>query len=207
MENQIESKINDYDVENPFNNFRDSLKFKYNDNGDICISTDKTSWVRVLLNNMKLDDYFQSENTVPVLSFPCVQNKINCKSRKKAIQDNLELCEICDSELDLDRYIYQKKIVCCSCIDKISSMCSICKTTDSIRTEKIKANLIIKKWKIYVYIDTGKSYNLEYSDYYCKSCYREYVDDEYDRCSNCGIECESDRENVITLCRECKIWG
>jgi hypothetical protein len=196
---------------NIFSKFTDKLNFKYNAYGDICISTDCSSWSKVLMNNMRIDDYFEGENITPsseFLSFPNFGTKTRTiKKKKESIEDYIDLCECCNGKLDIDRYIHNKKIICIHCMDRINNLCSVCKKNDTIFIEKINDRTIIKKGRKTVYSDTGKNYFIENSESYCKPCYREYIDDEYDMCSNCGIECESDRHNYITMCDDCKLWG
>ena len=207
MESKNDYNDYDYDI---FSKFTDKLNFDYNACGDICISTDCSSWSKVLLNNMRLDDYFESENTTPsseFLSFPNFGTKKREKKKKETVEDYVDLCECCNHKLDIDRYIHNKKIICFQCMDQMNNVCLACKNNDTIFREKIKDGTIMKKGRDSVYSDTGKYCLIEYSKTYCKPCYREYVDDEYDRCFNCGIECEWDRYDYITMCYDCKLWG
>ena len=86
-----------------FSHFTDSKKFKYNEYGEILISTDSSSWANKLLNNMKLDDYFESESLIPIIptNFPNFESQKKIKKGKKESVGNLiEECDICNAPFE-----------------------------------------------------------------------------------------------------------
>ena len=101
--NQIDSTYS-YDYNCGFSQFPDGWKFKYNQEGEICFSTDCSTWSKILLNNMKIDDYIYSSQFVPekILYFPNFGNtKKYKKSRRdtETINNYIDTCDFCNCEL------------------------------------------------------------------------------------------------------------
>lgn len=66
-----------------FSNFVDGNKFKYTDDGNIALNYDNSTWRNVLLNNMLLEDYVNSQYITPTIqSKPVYDMNINKKIQK-----------------------------------------------------------------------------------------------------------------------------
>lgn len=71
------------------NQFSDSNNFKYTLDGNIAFNFEKTSWRNVLLNDMLIEDYINSENTKPSIEMVPVYKMIKQKKRDKRMGKNL----------------------------------------------------------------------------------------------------------------------
>ena len=176
--------------------FKDAKKFTTKIDGDIHISTDCSTWAKVLINNLKLDDYLYSEQCLPPFELLLPNFGTREKKKKKHIE---EPCESCGDELGLDRYIHRKKIICLPCMNHVKNCCSSCKQNYTLLYQE--KNKLIPPI-MFAYIDFQAHINGITT--YCKNCYRIHVDDEYDKCLNCGSE---GIEPNSLLCRECIIYG
>jgi len=184
-----------------FSRFKDNLNFKYSNNGDICISNDCSTWSKVLINNMKLDDYFQCENTLPSyrLLLPNFGTKKKIKKGKETFDDYIDVCDLCNFKLGIDRYICYKNIICFECMNIIKlERCVHCKKNHNMFIEKYINKIITYKNNIWIYIEGGNDYFSLIGDYFCKNCFYE----EVNRCMNCGNYSGNE-----SLCSECEIWG
>ena len=66
-----------------FSNFVDGNNFKYTDDGNIALNYDNSTWRNVLLNNMLLEDYVNSQYITPTIqSEPVYDMNINKKIQK-----------------------------------------------------------------------------------------------------------------------------
>ena len=73
-----------------FSNFIDGSKFKYTSDGNIALKYDKTTWSNVLLNDMLLEDYINSQYVIPMIEItPIYDININKKIKKFNHIDNI----------------------------------------------------------------------------------------------------------------------
>lgn len=109
--------------EGVFSRFTDDTKvFKYSRDGDICISTDCSTWAKVLLNDMKLSDYIDSEALVPTedpFTFPNFGTREKTKRRKESVGNYIEECELCNSSMEtVHRFNgFESYLVCTDCYE------------------------------------------------------------------------------------------
>jgi hypothetical protein len=137
-----QSEMNIYDYSNScsaicgFSHFTDDKEFKYGNDGDICISTNSSTWAKKLLNNMRLDDYLESESFVPPpeLTFPNFGTRDKPKKGvKESVGNYIESCELCQDSLEKGAHRLvniDNKLVCFDCFDYVnnkSHMCFFCK--------------------------------------------------------------------------------
>jgi hypothetical protein len=198
---------NQYEIKG-FSYFNDSKEFKYDNDGDIRISTDCSSWSKVLLNNMKLDDYLYSEALVPsdFLAFPVFKNNKRIKKRKESVGNYIENCEFCDEYLEKS-YRFEDKIVCFGCMYYINlERCIECDEPNIQCCNFMKCspeNRKIMRWNWY----NSVNYYTEHS--YCEKCYcPRYYQDMYshyyeydledDNCTICGSE---SGHGICSTCR------
>jgi hypothetical protein len=114
----ISNKNNSYDYDFGFSRFPDGFKFKYNDDGEICFSTDCSTWAKRVLNNLPLPEFLESEAFNPpseILSFPdfgTIEKKK--KWKKEKVGNYIEDCEFCGSFME-KTFRFCGKLVCEPC--------------------------------------------------------------------------------------------
>lgn len=131
------TKVVSYDYESPcgFSKFPDGSKFKYNGDGEVCLSTDCSTWAKRLLHNLPLPDYIDSEAFVPpceFLSFPMfgTQERRRKQRRKESVSNYIENCECCGTYMEKTFYIdiEEYKLICESCNQFLQQHnCALCK--------------------------------------------------------------------------------
>ena len=133
--NQSMDMNNDYSTCG-FSRFPDGSKFKYDEDGEICLATDCSTWAKRLLNNLPFADYIESEEFVPpseFLSFPefgTLEKKK--KGKKESIGNYIEDCEFCGEHMDETFACYivegEHKLICDECNDFVKrEKCLLCK--------------------------------------------------------------------------------
>ena len=156
-----------------FSNFSDGFKFKYNEDGEICLVTDCSTWAKKLLNNMPLPEYLESEALVPpeVLHFPEFGTQDRKKKKiKESVGNYIENCEACKIPMNTTHSFYGR-LVCDFCITELKKQKCNCGANNRIAE---------------MFCDEGKVYQAPYChDYcleltlwntmrfYCSKCYRE----------------------------------
>jgi hypothetical protein len=213
----VSNKDMDYVETEGFSHFTDSKKFKYNEYGEILISTGSSSWANKLLNNMKIDDYFESEAVIPVIPthFQQFENQKKIqKNKKESVKNLIEECEICN--ISFENYAhrlyytaecYTDKLVCLSCFDyennKIKCNDPEC-NNPNFATHMREINK--GTGSIYEY----EYYNMKYASlacHYCEVCIERIIeqDQQYpeeineDICIQCG--CDKPGGGICYYCR------
>ena len=190
-----------------FSNFPDGFKFRYTEDGDICLSTDCSTWAKKLINNVRLSDYLECESLVPpeVLHFPEFGTQERKKSRKESIGNYIENCESCNRHMDTT-FSFCGRLVCDQCNFELKKQkCRYCGSNNRI------AEFFCNEGKVYQSSEaqTG-DYCLELALYhmmfdYCSKCYKqEYASGIYSRIQFDFLEQEDDYEYVHhERCRVC----
>ena len=197
----------DYSALTGFSYFPDGSKFKYNEDGEVCLSTDCSNWAKRLLHNLPLPDYIDSEELVPpcdFLSFPEFGTQDRRKKvKKESVGNYIEDCEFCGDYMEKN-FSFYGKLVCEHCIQVLKKeKCMYCSK------HNMYADIFIEE--DYSSVPFGARFvkdNVYDTDsfWYCNACY-EYVThigkkEGYNRleaCQNCGTE------NVGPLCYLCRV--
>jgi hypothetical protein len=157
-----------------FSNFPDGSKFKYNEDGEVCLSTDCSTWAKRLLHNLPLPDYIDSEKLVPPfeLSFPEFGTRERRKKvKKESVGNYIEDCEFCGDYME-KTFSFYGKLVCEHCIHILKrEKCMYCSN------HNMYTNIFIEE--DYSSVPFGARYvkdNVYDTDsfWYCNTCY-EYV--------------------------------
>lgn len=203
-----------YDYESGFSNFSDGFKFCYSEDGDICLSTDCSTWAKKLIHKLPLSDYIECESFVPpkVLHFPEFGTKKRTQQRKESVGNYIENCESCNRYMDTT-FSFFGRLVCEQCnIELEKQKCRLCGSKNRI------AELFCNEGKVYQSSQT-QDYCLELTLYnmmsdYCENCYKEEDnsameflqegDDDFQnynerRCRVCG-DFTGDEENICYYC-------
>lgn len=198
--NQSMTMSNDYCG---FLNFPDGLKFKYNEEGDICIATDCSTWAKKLVDNMPLSEYLESEGLVPpeVLHFPEFGTRERRKKRKESIGNYIENCEYCSEHMDMT-FKLCGNLVCSQCNYTLKNYkCKLCN----------KMNMFAEQFRgIYEYLDTD-NYSIEQTFFNimkdsCK-CYDHlpyYFHEEDDYGEGCRV-CRGYTAGEGDICYYCRV--
>ena len=167
-----------YDYSCGFSNFPDGFKFRYSEDGDICIATDCSTWAKKLINNLPLSDYIDCEAFIPpaVLHFPEFGTRERKKKRKESVGNYIENCECCNQHIDTT-FSFFGKLVCDSCNSELKlQKCKFCDSKNRI------AEMFCNEGRVY------KQEDLETEDFclqltlynmmrdYCSKCYKEDYD-------------------------------
>jgi len=127
-----------YDYSCGFSRFPDGSKFKYGHDGEVCLSTDCSSWAKRLLHNLPLPDYIDSEALVPpyeFLSFPEFGTLEKKKLRKESVGNYIEDCEFCGEYMEKSFRFY-KNLICGPCNQALKKeKCSLCKERPNMYAE------------------------------------------------------------------------
>lgn len=161
MNMPYETKVDSYDYDT-FSRFtNDKKEFKHGADGDIYISTDCSSWKDVLLNNMKLSDFIDSEALVPpeTLTFPNFGTREKKKNRKETVGNYIDSCELCEGSLETGTFRFH-----CG-VDKYL-ICSDC--------NKYAKRELTKKYCIYCHQNPPEHYNM-----FIDGRYKEYLVSPY----------------------------
>jgi hypothetical protein len=167
MDSISENKSYDYESKAccGFSNFPDGFKFKYNDDGDVCLSTDCSSWAKKLVHDMPLSDYIESESFVPpkVLHLPEFGNFERKKKRKETVGNYIEDCEYCWEYMD-KTFNFCGNLVCARCNDILKNdKCKIC------GEKNMFAELFCNEGLVYTKECEDQSYYNMMTDY-CNKC-------------------------------------
>ena len=225
MNFSMEVKSYDYTESCGFSMFPDGSKFKYGDDGEICLATDCSTWAKRLINNLPLPDYIESETLVPpeTLSFPEFGTLERKKRKKESVGKYIEDCEFCGEYME-KTYSFFGKLVCKVCITHLKNeKCLTCTNNNQ------HAQLFVDDVED---LPFGQRYIKDEDDKesdYCRICnyqlkmvyekdpilgayYHSYLlaggdDDRFyesmieDTCQVCGEECGNS-----SLCRDCRSW-
>ena len=120
-----------YDYQSGFSRFTDGSKFKYNDQGDICLSTGCSTWAKRLLHDVPLSMYIQAEEEVQPLSdfltfpeFGTLKRKRQWK--KESVGNYIEDCEYCGEYME-KTFRFYGKLVCFQCRESLKKQnCDRC---------------------------------------------------------------------------------
>jgi hypothetical protein len=118
-------------MESTFLQFKDGSKFKYNENGQVCLATNCTTWAKRLLHNLPLDDYLASESLVPPKD-PFTSPNFGTKKRQKKIKESIDNytanCAYCDRPFEgIWTHQFHGKLVCIGCLKYFKKqVCSFC---------------------------------------------------------------------------------
>lgn len=163
-----------------FSKFPDGSKFKYNEEGEICLSTDCSNWAKRLLHNLPLHDYIDSEELVPpseFLSFPEFgsRERMKRKGRKESVGNYIEDCEFCGEYMEKTFQFYGK-LVCESCITFLKKeKCSLCSM------HNIYVDMFIEDY-ISIPFETRFVKNMMVDSdiyFYCNTCYKKLSEITY----------------------------
>ena len=102
-----------------FSKFPDGSKFKYNEDGEVCLATDCSTWAKRLLHDLPLPDYIDSDQLVlpsEFLSFPEFGTRERRKKvKKESVGNYIEDCEFCGDYME-KTFRFFGKLVCEPCI-------------------------------------------------------------------------------------------
>ena len=114
-----------YDYESGFSNFSDGFKFCYSEDGDICLSTDCSTWAKKLIHNLPLSDYIESEAFIPpkVLHFPEFGTK---RKKKKRTQEEKTQEKTQERKESVGNYIERRCRVCGDFTGDEENICYYC---------------------------------------------------------------------------------
>lgn len=104
-----------------FSMFQDGSKFKYDEDGEICLATDGSTWAKRLINNMPLPDYIDSKSLIPpveTLLFPEFGSLERKKKKKESVGNYIEDCEFCGKYME-KTFSFYGKLVCEGCIARL----------------------------------------------------------------------------------------
>ena len=136
MEYTYDYSSNEYSC--GFSRFPDGSKFKYGHDGEVCLSTDCSSWAKRLLHNLPLPDYIDSEELVPpseFLSFPEFGTLEKKKMRKESVGNYIEDCEFCGQYMD-KTFRFYKNLVCEPCNKVLNKeKCTLCNERPNMYAE------------------------------------------------------------------------
>ena len=114
-----------------FSQFPDGSKFKYNEDGEVCLSTDCSTWAKKLLHNLPLPDYIDSDQFIPpseILSFPEFgSQERRRKVKKESVGNYIEDCEFCGEYME-KTFSFKRKLICEDCNTFLQKeKCLLCK--------------------------------------------------------------------------------
>ena len=224
--NQSMDMNNDYSTCG-FSRFPDGSKFKYDEDGEICLATDCSTWAKRLLNNLPFADYIESEEFVPpseFLSFPefgTLEKKK--KGKKESVGNYIEDCEFCGVYME-KTFSFQGKLVCKKCITLLKrEKCLTCSNSNQYAQLFIDDVEEIPFSNRYIKDETDKeaeycqdcSYKIKmvYEDdpilgaYFHSLLLAGGVEDRFyqimseNTCQVCGDDCGNS-----SLCQDCRSW-
>lgn len=189
-----------------FSMFPDGYKFRYNENGDICLATDCSTWAKRLVHNVPLSDYIESETFVPPteLRFPEFGTLKKKKVKKESIGNYIEDCEFCEKHMEKTFSFSiiegDRKLICEECNDFVQKeKCLLCKQRANRYVEFLNEKGTC--------VPSGKDY--------CSTCWNnltqlsnsyfgvpevEYFEEEdLEACPGCGID------NGGSICIWCRV--
>jgi hypothetical protein len=225
----INTEVVSYDyLECGFSRFPDGSKFKYGNDGEICLATDCSTWAKRLINNLPLPDYIDSGALVPseTLSFPEFGTRERKKGKKESVGNYIEDCEFCGEYME-KTFRFYGKLVCKVCIVRLKED-EKCLTCTSINQYAELFTNDVEKTPF------GQRYIKDDESDYCEDCscrlkmvykndpilgayYHSHLlitrgeeDDDYDRFFQIMIQehCQVCGEESInsSICRDCRSW-
>lgn len=205
------SNIKDNNEYIGFSRFKDGFKFKYDSNGEVCLSTDCSTWAKRVLNNMPLFDFIDSKQYIPpseFLTFPEFGTLKQKKRRRESIDNYIEDCEFCGNYMEKS-FKVGEKLICEHCnLFLKTETCSLCKNLNiyhnmfldyydknsvSFQTTLINNNNMTVDSNIF---------------FYCKTCndnlslYQYDTEFDLEACPGCGVE-----DSAGSLCYMCRYEG
>jgi len=135
-----------------FSKFQDGSKFKYNKAGEVCFSTDCSSWAKRLLNNVPLHEYMYSESLVPPkdpFTSPNFGTQKKSKKRQERVNAYIDSCEFCSLAFQVEdamssiTVFYKGKQVCAQCYSA-DCECDI-GVTQNINVHRFHGKLVCSK--------------------------------------------------------------
>lgn len=209
MNSIVKKESYDYSCESGFSNFPDGFKFRYSEDGDICLSTDCSTWAKKLIHNLPLSDYIESEGFTPpkVLHFPEFGTREKKKKRKESVGNYIENCESCNRQMDTT-FSFFGRLVCEQCnIELKKQKCRFCGFKNRI------AELFCNEGKVYQSFEAQtQDYCLELTLYhmmsdYCENCYKEeYTSGIYGKIQMEFFE-QADDDFFQGVRRSCRVCG
>jgi hypothetical protein len=188
-----------------FSKFPDGSKFKYGDDGEICLATDCSTWAKQLLNNLSLPEYLYSEALVPPerMLFPEFGTLERKKRKKESVGKYIEDCEFCGEYMEKTfRVSFEDdyKLVCEDCNKFFQKeKCLLCKQRQNRYFEKIITNSEDLDGEDYCSTCWGNLTQLATSYFQAREGYGYDEDDrDLDACPGCGID------NGGSLCYWCR---
>jgi len=194
------TKIVSYDYANDscacgFSKFPDGFKFKYNEDGEVCLSTDCSTWAKRLLNNLPLNDYIESESFVPpseFLSFPEFGSQERKKNRKESVGNYIEDCDLCGEYME-KTFSFYGRLICKNCNHFLQSeKCLLCKNEQNKFSKRFLSTRVIHK--------KGST------DEYCSTCWRnlmQLANSYFNRIPNEGRVSSDDEDEFDDTCLGC----
>jgi hypothetical protein len=194
------TEILSYDYSTPcecgFSKFPDGSNFKYNEDGEICLSTDCSTWAKRLLNNLPLDDYIASESFVPpseFLSFPEFGTRERRKGKKETVGNYIEDCEFCGDHME-ETFSFKGKLICENCNDFLQKeKCMLCKHNQNLFSMKFVKTRVIQ--------DSRNSI-----DEYCRPCWKnvmQLADAYFNSIPNEGGFSDEEEYEDLDACPRC----
>ena len=179
-----------------FSKFPDGSNFKYNEDGEICLSTDCSTWAKRLLNNIPLDDYIDSESFVPpseFLSFPEFGTRERRKGKKESVGNYIEDCEFCGNHMEKN-FSFSGKLICENCNDFLQKeKCMLCKHNQNLFSMKFVKTRVIQESRDAI-------------DEYCRPCWKnvmQLADAYFNSIPNEGGFSDEEEYEDLDACPRC----